>query len=185
MYTKHIKSITLINHVRKHTPTLILAILAFGSILASSTIIFPHQNIQKALAANMASTSAQSTNSSSITLGSPQIYTEYDKTTSFKPAIVNGTHGIEISFVGHGILNGSNITDNGKAFTTNGTGGVIYTIGHANAFNAFTFQGIGHYGADGKLRDIGTIFNTRGLVGIYKDEIDKNGNAITKIWFWK
>lgn len=186
MYTRHIKSIILINHVQKHRPTLILAILAFGCILASSTIVWvPNQNIQKALAANTASTSAQSTNSSRITLGSPQIYTEYDKTTSFKPAIVNGTHGIEISFVGHGILNGSNIIDSGKAFTTNGTGGVIYTIGHGTAFNAFTFQGIGHYGADGKLRDIGTIFNTRGLVGIYKDEIDKNGNAITKIWFWK
>ena len=172
--------------MQKHRPTLILAILAFGCILASSTIMWvPNQNIQKALAASTASTSAQSTNSSSIILGSPQVYTEYDKTTSFKPAIVNGTHGIEVSFAGHGILNGSNITDSGKAFTTNGTGGVIYTIGHGTAFNLFTFQGIGHYGADGKLRDIGTIFNTRGLVGIYKDEIDKNGNAIAKIWFWK
>jgi len=50
---------------------------------------------------------------------------------------------------------------------------------------ALLFKGIGHYGADGKLRDTGTIFNTKGTVGIYKDKIDKNGNTITKVWFWK
>ena len=168
---------------------MVLVILALVCTPVSIAVIIgaPNQIIQKVFAANITSSNpAPSTNrSSSITLESPQTYTEYDKTTSFKPTIVNGTHGIEITFAGHGILNGTNITDTGKAFITNSTGGVIYTIGHGTAFHTFTFQGTGHYGADGKLRDVGTIFNSRGLVGIYKDEIDKNGNAITKIWFWK
>jgi len=173
--------------MQKHRSMLVLAILAFGCMLASIAIITgaPNQIIQMVLATNATSTSAPSANSSSITLGSPQTFTEYDKTTSFKPTIVNGTHGIEISFAGHGILNGTNITDSGKGFITNSTGGAVYTTGHITAFHGVNFQGIGHYGTDGKLRDIGTIFNTRGSVGIYKDEIDKNGNAITKIWFWK
>jgi hypothetical protein len=68
-----------------------------------------------------------------------------------------------------------------------GISGTAGTAGHID-------QGIGHYGADGKLRDIGATFITkatgnlafiRNMVGIYKDEIDKAGNAITKIWFWK
>jgi hypothetical protein len=145
----------------------------------------PNQIIQNASATNITSTSSTSTNGSNITLGTPQVYTEYDKTTSFKPAIVNGTHGTQITFTGHGIMNGINITDNGNAFLTNSSGGAIYTTGRGTAFHGFTFQAIGHHGADGKLRDFGTIFNTKGMVGIYKDEIEKNGNAITKVWLWK
>jgi len=82
-------------------------------------------------------------------------------------------------------MNGINITDNGNAFLTNSSGGAIYTTGRGTSFHGFTFQAIGYYVTDGKLRDIGTIFNIKGLVGIYKDEIEKNGNAITKVWLWK
>lgn len=55
-------------------------------------------------------------------------------------------------------------------------------------------QAIGHYGADGKLRDTGIILNTKttgnlvflgNMVGMYKDESDKAGNVITETWFWK
>jgi hypothetical protein len=157
-------------------------------VVVSITIItYAHsQLIQNVIAANTTSTSSlSSANGSNITLGSPQTYTEYSKNTLFRPAIVNGTNGIQIAFTGHGIMNGTNITDSGKAFSTS-IGGSIYTTGRGTALQGFTFQGIGHYGADGKLRHIGTIFNTRGMVGIYKDVIDnKNGNATTKVWFWK
>ena len=137
-----------------------------------------------------------------ITLGSPQFsYTEYDKTTSFKPAIVNGTHGIQVTFTGQGILNGINVTDSGKAFVTN-ISGTLHTVAHGELVSGVggnagtvdhTDQAIGHYGADGKLRDTGIILNTRAtgnlafmgnLVGIYKDESYKDG-IITKTWFWK
>ena len=59
---------------------------------------------------------------------------------------------------------------------------------------AFTFLGTGHYGTDGKLRDFGPIYflNATGnlaflkdTAGVYKDQIDKAGNAITKLWLWK
>jgi hypothetical protein len=73
-------------------------------------------------------------------------------------------------------MNGINITDNGNAFLTNSSGGAIYTTGRGTSFHGFTFQAIGYYG---------TIFNIKGMVGIYKDEIEKNGNAINKVWLWK
>jgi hypothetical protein len=59
---------------------------------------------------------------------------------------------------------------------------------------AFTFLGTGHYGTDRKLRDFGPIYflNATGnlaflkdTAGVYKDQIDKAGNAITKLWLWK
>jgi hypothetical protein len=195
--------------------TLVLVVLAAlsGLLASTSTAYIQKQIIQDVLATNITTTPSASSNIDNITLGNSQVsYTGYDKTTSFKPAIVNGTHGIEISFTGHGILNGINITDNGSAVVTNGTGGTIYTAGDAKLVSsngagtlAFAFQGTGHYGADGKLRDIGNIFQHHHLigklpiafkatgnlafldnmVGIYKDEIDKAGNAVTKIWFWK
>ena len=68
---------------------------------------------------------------------------------------------------------------------TNITGGAIYSIGRGTAFHGVTFQAVGHYGADGKLRDTGTTFNTKGMVGVYKDELAKNGDTIMKAWFWK
>ena len=175
----------------------------------------PNQLIQNVFATNSTTTSTSSpnTNLGNITLGNPQLsYTGYDKTTSFRPATVNGTHGIHVSFAGHGIVNGINITDNGSAFITNSTGGAIYTEGDGKLVSkngtgtlSFAFQGTGHYGADGKLRDTGSIFQhhhpegkvpiefratgnlsfLNNMAGIYKDEIDKAGNAVTKIWFWR
>jgi hypothetical protein len=166
-------------------PTLVIAPLV--CVVVSITIITyaPNQIIQNVIATNTTSASSTSTNGSNITLGTPQVYTEYAKTTGFRPAIVNGTHGIQITFTGHGILNGINITDNGNAFLTNSTGGAIYSTGHGTAFHGITIQAIGHYGPDGKLRDTGTIFNTKGMVGIYKDELAKNGDTIMKAWLWK
>ena len=106
--------------------------------------------------------------------------------------------------MGQEIPNGINVTYNSKASITNGNGGVIYSTGcgefassisNTTGIAAFTFQGIGHYTVDGKLRDTGiVIFNNKvsgnlsfagNTYGVYKDEIDKAGNAITKIWSWK
>jgi hypothetical protein len=186
-------------------PPMTVVLVVFVCIVTSITVVNYGNLIQGAIAANaVANTTAILPYSDDITLGSPQLkYTEYDKTTSFRPAIVNGTHGIQMSFTGHGILNGSNITDNGKGFITNITGGEVYTAVRGEVVSStggtigtagHVDQGIGHYDADGKLRDTGTTFITkatgnlafiRNMVGIYKDEIDKAGNAITKIWFWK
>lgn len=197
--------------------TLVIVVVAvIAGLLASitSTTYTPKvQIIQDVVATNGTTTHSSPPNIDNITLGNPQLsFTDYDKTTSFKPVIVNGTHGIEVSFTGHGILNGMNITDSGNAVTTNGTSGTIFTAGDVRLVSnngagtvTFAFQGTGHYGADGKLRDIGSIFQHHHLIGklpiafkatgnlafldntvaVYKDEIDKAGNAVTKIWFWK
>jgi len=188
----------------------VLAAFLFLFLVASisGTNYMPNKIIQNAIATNgttntTTTTSLSSTDGSNITLGNPQLnYTEYDKTTSFKPAIVNGTHGIEATFTGYGILNGIKITDNGKAFVTN-MSGALHTVARGvlvsgNGSTAGTpdhvDQAIGHYGADGKLRDTGIILNTKAtgnlaflgnMVGIYKDEIEKTGIVITKVWFWK
>ncbi|HMH10759.1 MAG TPA: hypothetical protein VK553_08630, partial [Candidatus Nitrosopolaris rasttigaisensis] len=109
----------------------VLATFLFLFLVAS--ISGTNQITQNAIAANgttniTTTTSLSSTDGSNITLGNPQLnYTEYDKTTSFKPAIVNGTHGIEATFTGYGILNGIKITDNGKAFVTN-MSGALHTV---------------------------------------------------------
>jgi hypothetical protein len=83
----------------------VLAAFLFLFLVASisGTNYTPNKIIQNAIATNgttnTKTTSLPSTNGSYITLGSPQhSYTEYDKTTCFKPAIVNGTHGIQFSF---------------------------------------------------------------------------------------
>ncbi|MGN6348888.1 MAG: hypothetical protein ACTHLL_03955, partial [Candidatus Nitrosocosmicus sp.] len=50
---------------------------------------------------------------SSITLGNP-IFTEYDKTTPPKPSVVNGTDGLQVSYLGSGVVRGVNFTANGS-----------------------------------------------------------------------
>ena len=54
--------------------------------------------------------------------------------------------------------------------------------------------GTGHYGSDGKLRDFGLVYFLnangnlgflKGIAGVYKDQIDKIGNAVTRLWLWK
>ncbi|HKG31158.1 MAG TPA: hypothetical protein VKA91_07785, partial [Nitrososphaeraceae archaeon] len=58
----------------------------------------------------------------------------------------------------------------------------------------YTFQAIGQYGPDGKLRNHGSVFfnsNTSSsgqlsflnkMVGVFADEIDSAGNSMTRIW---
>jgi hypothetical protein len=187
-----------------------IVVLVFACLIVSiiATTYAPNQLTRDVFATNgpinttTTTTSSFSLKGGNTSLGSPQFsYTEYDKTTSFKPTIVNGTHGIQISFIGQGILNGINVTDYGKAFVTN-ISGTLHTVAHGELVSGLdgnagtvdhTDQAIGHYGADGKLRDTGIILNTRAtgnlaflgnLVGIYKDESYKDG-IITKTWFWK
>ena len=79
----------------------IVLVTALAGLLASitSTAYTPKQIIQDVFATNITTTPSASSNIDNITLGDPQVsYTGYDKTLSFKPAIVNGTHGIQISF---------------------------------------------------------------------------------------
>lgn len=188
----------------------IITLAALVSLLVSiPSITYAQKMIQHIMIATGTTTSSISPQADNVTLGNPDFnYTGYDKTTSFKPTIVNGTHEIQITFTGHGIVNGINTTDNGSAVIRNGTNGKIFTLGKGMLVSnigagtvTFEFQGSGHYGADGKLRDTGEIWTPHqpgpGVKGtgnlaflsdtnnIYKDVIDKAGNTVTKIWFWK
>jgi hypothetical protein len=180
--------------MKNNRSILVLFVLALGCTLVSFTIFTgSHTKImQNVFATNTTAASVQSTNGSSITLGNPQTYTEYE-THYFNqkktPIIANGTHEIEESFAGHEILNGSIVATHGKVFLTNSTAGAnrLQTVTGYDNVHGITlfFRGINHIGADGTIRAIGTLINSKGMVGIFRGEIDKNGNAIAKFWFWK
>ncbi len=186
--------------------TSIAAALGIGIFITSAIVVAATDAAQSALGSGKVPTSIATPATiadvigSNITFGNPQfIGTEYDKTTSLKPATVNGTPGFQVVFTGIGVLNGVNVTDSGKGFITKKSDGAIYSQGGgvwiarngSNGMATYSFQGIGHYGADGKLRDIITDLQTKAtgklaflgnVLVIDKNEVDKAGNAITKYW---
>ena len=106
---------------------------------------------------------------------------------------------LEVSWSGNGTLNGNiPIMDLGTAWSTLKDDGYMHTKGHGiiitldNEVAKYTFSGIGKLDDNGKLRNVGSVnFDTtdigelsvlNNIVGVYADEIDQNGNSITKIW---
>ena len=106
---------------------------------------------------------------------------------------------LEVSWSGNGTLNGNIlIMDKGTAWSTLKDNGYMHTNGHGilitfdNEVAKYTFNGIGKFDDDGKLRNVGSVnFDAtdtgvlsvlNNIVGIYADEEDQNGNSITKIW---
>ena len=106
---------------------------------------------------------------------------------------------LEVSWSGNGTLNGNiPIMDKGTAWSTFQDNGYMHTKGHGilitfdNEVAKYTFSGIGKFDDDGKLRNVGSVnFDAtdtgvlsvlNNIVGIYADEVDQNGNSITKIW---
>lgn len=181
----------LLEIMQKHRPTLILVILTLGFTLVSFTIFTDAhiQTISKVLATNMTASSVRSANGSSITLGSPQTYTVYlhNYWAGFKPVIVNGTHELVDSSTANRILNGTVVPFHHKEFLINGTNGTSHMVGYGSHLNGDThfFRTIGHMGADGTMRLIGSSITSKGMVGIHKGVIYKNGTGIIKEWYWK
>ena len=106
---------------------------------------------------------------------------------------------LEVSWSGNGTLNGNiPIMDLGTAWSNLKDDGYMHTKGHGiiitldNEVAKYTFSGIGKLDDNGKLRNVGSVnFDTtdigelsvlNNIVGVYADEIDQNGNSITKIW---
>jgi len=169
----------------------VIAVILGWSLSAAT----PSVNIQKAVALGAITTK------SAIVLQSP-IYTEYDKPTSQKAVVVNGTHATEVTFSGHGTAKGVNFTDSGKALIMpRGNSGVINGKGHVSIMSSngekasTTFQEIGHFDANGIITAIGVAFfdaNATGrlaylsnTVAIYKDQIYKDGTDRLVAWEWK
>ena len=193
------------------TIIIIIIIIISLSLTTNATKYFTSQQQQEHEVFAQTPAASSTTNNTNITLGNPQIvYTEYGKTTNMIPFVVNETHGFRLSFIGNGTIQGINVKDNGRAISVsradssilsrgvgiltavaNSSSGSSSSSSSTRGIAAFTFLGTGHYGTDGKLRDFGPIYflNATGnlaflkdTAGVYKDQIDKAGNAITKLW---
>ena len=105
----------------------------------------------------------------------------------------------EISWSGNATLSiDIPVWDSGTVWTTLKDDGYWYGKGYGmlialdNSVAKYTFSTIGKMDNDGKIRNLGSVtFNTndtgalsllKNTVGVLADEIDQQGNAITKIW---
>ena len=158
-------------------------------------------HLQIAMAQNSTApvTTNQQTNSS-ITLGNP-IFTEHDKSTPPKPVVINGTHGLQASYSGSGVVKGVNFSVNGTVFIVPRSNGSADLSGHAvistvdGEKGTYKFYSLGHTDANGTTRDNGAAFfrttssgklsAINDLVIVFKDQIDKAGNGMTIGWEWK
>src|SRR6185437_1246914 len=162
--------------MQKHRPALILVILIVGCTLVSFTIFTgAHiQIISKVLATNTTADSVRSTNGSSIALGNPQTFTAYihNYWADFKPMIVNGTHELVESNTSNRVMNGTVVTPHIKIFLINGTNGTIYQVGYSTYHgDTHFFRSIGHMGADGTMRFIGSAITSKAMVEVAKGVI--------------
>lgn len=111
-------------------------------------------------------------------------------------------HQFEISWSGNGTVNGNvPVWESGTVWTTLKDDGYWYGEGQGliiafdNKVAKYTFSSVGKMDDDGKLRNLGSVtFDTndaedggelsvlKNTIGVLADEIDQNGNAITKVW---
>ena len=149
------------------------------------------------------SNATSSTPTINVTIGD-LILESSDISAGIRVLEVGGDRGpkIEVSYVGNATIRGGiNATNMGTVWSITNPDGIIYGEGKGiltstatGEMATYTFQSVGQYGSDGKLRNHGSIFfNTNtsssgqlsflnNMVGVYADEIDSTGNAITKVW---
>jgi hypothetical protein len=109
---------------------------------------------------------------------------------------------LEVSYIGNATIRGGrNATDMGTLWSITNPDRTRYSEGQGiltstatGEMATYTFQAIGQYGSDGKLRNHGSVFfnsNTSSsgqlsflnkMVGVFADEIDAAGNSMTRIW---
>lgn len=106
---------------------------------------------------------------------------------------------MEVSWAGGGSLRGTtNVSDFGTVWVEFGTDGISRSHGQGIIMNekgevaTYTLQAIGTMGKDGYLRNHGTVFfnassggdfaSLSKTVGVFADQINQKGNAVTKIW---
>ena len=106
---------------------------------------------------------------------------------------------MEVSWAGAGIFRGvTNVSDFGTVWVEFGTDGISRSHGQGIIMDpkgdvaTYTVQAIGTMGKDGYHRNHGTVFfnassggefaSLSKTVGVFADQIDQKGNAVTKIW---
>ena len=137
---------------------------------------------------------AGSTGFNNITnLGAP-LFIEHYKIISDKKTMVNGTEATEAVFMGNGTVNSINVTSTGKALVTPRSNGAAYIEGTAdfkttdnrNSGKAtYVFQAIGNYGAAFfNSNSTGSLGFLNNMVGIYKVDMNEDGDNIFTMWNW-
>ena len=183
------------NNNNKTSLAIFFTIVATLGMLAASTTV---QRVMAALPSGTTNTMI----SLPLTLGNPY-YIEYDKTTSQKAVIINGTtHATEITFSGHGMAKDINFTDNGNGLIIprDTKGSAVLLQGNINLTTtngdkaSLDFKELGHVDANGMVKANGAAFfdpNATGklaylsnTVSIYTDEVDKTGNGKVLAWEW-
>jgi hypothetical protein len=154
--------------------------------------------VQRGTAALSSSDAANFTNIiNPVTLGNPY-FVEYDKTTSQKPTVINGTHVTEITFSGHGTAKDINFTDKGNALIIPRGGSAVLLKGKDNLVSSagdkasLNFMELGH--GNGIVKANGAAFYDAKATGklaylsntvsVYTDEVDKHGNGKVLAWEW-
>ena len=137
--------------------------------------------------------------SQNIDLGKPFLVEHYQTNTG-KPE--NTNNSIFSSFTGKGIINATvNITAEGNATETFRNNDTSYLHGKAkygtdnNDIASYDFYAIGNYHPDGSFGSNGVAIFDNGAtgilsslsnsVGIYKDNIEKNGTGTFLMWHWR
>lgn len=177
-------------NINKTSLAVFAIVVTLGTLTTSTTI-------QRAMGSN------STTNPTvPLTLGNPY-YVEYDKTTSQKPVVINGTtHATQITFSGHGMAKDVNITDNGKALIIprDTKGSAVLLQGNVNLISSsgdkasLDIKELGHMDPNGAIKANGAAFfdaNATGrlsylgnTVSIYTDQVDKTGNGKVLAWEW-
>ncbi|MGE5683528.1 MAG: hypothetical protein ACM3ZS_00085 [Nitrososphaerota archaeon] len=106
---------------------------------------------------------------------------------------------MEVSWVGGGNYRGvTNISDFGTVMVESGADGVSRSHGQGMIMNSqgevatYRIQGLGNMSADGNFRNHGIVFfnatpgsvfeQLSSTVGVFANEVNQKGNAVTKIW---
>ena len=190
--------------IMKPTITMLLLLLIVtASSTAISVPIFSSDAQGQGQKGPSISNATSSTPTINVTIGN-LILESSDISAGIRVLEVGGDRGpkIEVSYVGNATIRGGiNATNMGTVWSITNPDGIIYGEGKGILISTatgemvtYTFQSVGQYGSDGKLRNHGSIFfNTNtsssgqlsflnNMVGVYADEIDSTGNAITKVW---
>ena len=181
---------------------LVLLLIVTASSTAISVPIFSSDAQGQGQGEPSISNATSSTPTINVTIGD-LILESSDISAGIRVLEVGGDRGpmIEVSYVGNATIRGGiNATNMGTVWSVTNPDGIIYGEGKGiltsttGEMATYTFQSVGQYGSDGKLRNHGSIFfNTNtsssgqlyflnNMVGVYADEIDSTGNAITKVW---
>jgi hypothetical protein len=185
-------------------PTITMLVLLLIVTASSTTISVPiFSSYVQGQEGPSISNATSSTPTINVTIGD-LILESSDISAGIRVLEVGGDRGpkIEVSYVGNATIRGGiNATNMGTVWSITNPDGTIYGEGKGiltskatGEMATYTFQSVGQYGSDGKLRNHGSIFfNTNtsssgqlsflnNMVGVYADEIDSTGNAITKVW---